>query len=67
MESSNENNRYLVPVIAFSTAAALTAALVGIGAYLFLARKAVHDPREILTRCRTAIEQIENDFHLALR
>ena len=67
MERTNETNRVLGPVVAFSTAAAVAAAVVGIGAYLIMVRKAVNDPREILSKCRSAIEQIENDFHLAMR
>lgn len=67
MQAENAKMKYLVPLVAFSTAAAVSAAVVGIGTYLILSRKSASDPREILSKCRSAIEQIESDFHLALR
>jgi hypothetical protein len=65
MKDQKHTNRYAI--IAFSTAAAATAAIAGIAAYMFLVKRLAGDPTEILDRCQHAIDQIERDLAVAGR
>ena len=67
MDETQKNHRTSgFNLIAFSTAAAATAAVVGVAAYLYIARKA-GDPAQILSRCQSAIEQIQSELHTTSR
>ena len=59
-ERATDNGKLFL--IIFSAAAALTAALVGIGTYILVASRTAGDPRHILSLCNSAIEQIERDL-----
>ena len=52
-------DRSIAQVIAFASAAAVTAALVGIAAYVYIRRIASSTPQAFLNRCQSAIDQIE--------
>jgi hypothetical protein len=49
-------------IIAFSAAAAATAALVAIGAYVYLLKRNVNSPAGLLNRCQDAISQIQSEL-----
>ncbi|MDR3709535.1 MAG: hypothetical protein P4L33_14645 [Capsulimonadaceae bacterium] len=54
-------------IIAFTTAAAATAAVVGILSYLLVMRRLRGNPDEILNRCQDAITRLEKQLAIAER
>ncbi len=49
-------------IIAFSTAAAITAAAVAVSLQLALRRRVASGPQDILERCKQSIKNIEKDL-----
>ncbi|HEY3331250.1 MAG TPA: hypothetical protein VGK19_14575 [Capsulimonadaceae bacterium] len=49
-------------ILVFSIAAAVAAAVAGIAAYIYSVRRFAGDPKEILGRCRHAIDNIEKSL-----
>lgn len=62
MDNAKKPSNTTVNIVAFSTAAAASAALIGIATYIYLSKKSAVDPQDILSRCQAAIEQIESDL-----
>lgn len=62
MDNLKKPSSTAINIVAFSTAAAASAAVIGIATYIYLSKKAAVDPQEILSRCQAAIQQIETDL-----
>jgi len=62
MDNANKPSSTTINIVAFSTAAAASAAVIAIATYIYLSKKAALDPQDILSRCQAAIEQIETDL-----
>ena len=65
MDNAKKPSNNTINIVAFSTAAAAGAAVIGIATYIYLSRKAALDPQDILSRCQAAIQQIESDLTAA--
>jgi len=62
MDNAKKPSSTTINILAFSTAAAASAAVVGIATYIYFSRRVTIDPQEILSRCHAAIQQIESDL-----
>jgi len=65
MDNSKKPSNTTINILAFSTAAAAGAALIGIATYIYLSKKTAVDPQDILSRCQAAIQQIETELTTA--
>lgn len=65
MDNAKKPSSTVINIVAFSTAAAASAALIGIATYIYLSKKTAVDPQDILSRCQAAIQQIETDLSAA--
>jgi hypothetical protein len=63
--NSDSSGPSIAQVIAFTSAAAVTAAVVGIAAYMYIRRISSSTPQAFLNRCQSAIDQIERGLDTA--